>query len=271
MIPVLYSVALLVGVALICGIVLTVTSRLFSIKEDDKAAAVRSCLPGANCGACGYAGCDGYAKALSDGTAAGNNLCIPGGDSTAQDIAEILGVKADDVIEQIAFVACNGVCGAVERKYDYNGPKSCSAASLSYKGDKACTWACLGYGDCSRVCPNDAITVVDNVARIAPEKCIGCGICVRTCPQSIIRLIDDSSKVAVKCSNHEKGAITRKSCSNGCIGCMKCEKICPHGAIQVENNLATIDYSLCTGCGRCAEVCPVKCIHYGDFTGNAHL
>ena len=71
----------------------------------------------------------------------------------------------------------------------------------------------------------------------------------------------DNSGVIVKCSNHDKGAITRKSCTNGCIGCGKCEKLCPSGAIKVENNLATIDYLLCTGCGKCADACPVKCIH----------
>ena len=271
MIPVLYSAALLGGVALVCGVVLTVTSKLFGVKEDDKAAAIRECLPGANCGACGYTGCDGYAKALSDGSAVGNNLCIPGGDKTAREIAAILGVEAGDVVEKIAFVACNGVCGVVERKYDYEGPHSCAAAGLSYKGDKMCTSACLGYGDCTRACPHGAITVVDAVASIDPRKCTGCGICTRTCPQNIIKLINDTSRVAVKCSNHEKGAITRKSCSNGCIGCMKCEKTCPHGAIKVENNLAVIDYSLCTGCGDCVEVCPVKCIHHGDFTGSASL
>lgn len=263
--------ALLFGVALLCGILLTLTERFFGVKEDESALAIRDCLPGANCGACGFSGCDAYAKALSNGTVKENNLCVPGGDSTAREIAEILGVEAGEVIEKVAFVACNGVCGAVERKYNYVGPKTCVAASLSYNGDKTCTWACLGYGDCMRACPQNAIAVIDNVAHIDPQKCIGCGICVRTCPKSIIKLIDDTSRVVVKCSNHDKGAVTRKSCTNGCIGCMKCEKTCPHGAIKVENNLATIDYSLCTGCGECAKVCPVHCIHEGNFICGANL
>ena len=271
MTPILSSVILLFGIALICGIVLTLTSIFLSVKGDEKTEAIRECLPGANCGACGYTGCDGYAKALSNGEATSTALCVPGGDKAAKEIADILGVEAGDVIEQVAFVACNGVCGAVERKYDYVGPKNCVAANLSYSGDKLCTYACLGYGDCVKACPHEAITVVDNVAQVDPNKCVGCGICVRTCPNNIIKLVNDTSKVAVKCSNHEKGAITRKSCSNGCIGCMKCEKTCPNGAIKVVNNLATIDYSLCTGCGECAKVCPVHCIHYGDFTSKTKI
>ena len=268
---ILIPMALLLGAALVCGILLTVTEKFFGVKEDEKATAIRDCLPGANCGACGYSGCDAYAKALSNGTAEGNNLCVPGGDGAAREVAAILGVEAGDVVEKVAVVACNGVCGVVERKYDYVGPKTCVAANLSYNGDKTCASACLGYGDCMRVCPQEAISIVDAVASIDPQKCIGCGICARNCPKSIIKIVNDTSKVIVKCSNHDKGAITRKSCTNGCIGCGKCEKACPHSAIKVENNLATIDYSLCTGCGKCSDVCPVKCIHKENLVCGAHL
>ncbi len=265
MIPILIAMGVLLGAAVVCGVLLTVTEKFFGVKEDEKALAIRDCLPGANCGACGYSGCDAYAKALSEGVAEGNNLCIPGGDNTAREIAVILGVEASDVVEKIAIVACNGVCGVAEKKYDYVGPKTCVAANLSYNGDKSCAAACLGYGDCMRVCPEEAISIIDEVAYVDPRKCIGCGICARNCPKNIIKIINDTSKVIVKCSNHDTGGVTRKICTNGCIGCKKCEKTCPHGAIKVENNLAAIDYSICTGCGECAKVCPVKCIHEGSF------
>ena len=136
---------------------------------------------------------------------------------------------------------------------------------MSYGGDRLCTFACLGYGDCMEACPEEAIEIDRGVARVKPEKCIGCGICTRTCPNGIIRLVPDTIRVIVECSNHDKGAVTRKACTNGCIGCMKCQKACPEGAITVVNNLATIDYTKCTGCGKCVEVCPVKCIHEGSF------
>ena len=270
MFDILIPVGILFGISLVCAVVLTLANKFFGVKEDETAVAIRDCLPGANCGACGYSGCDGYAKALAEKTCEKTNLCVPGGDGTAKEIATVLGVEAEDVVEKVAYVACNGTCNAVQRKYEYQGQKTCHAANVAYNGDKFCTYACLGYGDCAAVCPQNAITVEDNLAHIDPRKCIGCGICVRACPNSIIRLINDTSRVVVECSNHAKGAQTRKYCSNGCIGCMKCQKTCPHGAIQVTNNLAVIDYSLCTGCGECEKVCPVHCIHEGNFICGAH-
>lgn len=267
---ILIPTILLGVIALICAVILTLSNRFFGVKEDETAVAIRACLPGANCGACGYTGCDGYAKALADKSEGKTNLCVPGGDKTAKEIAAILGVEAEDVIEQVAYVACNGNCGATERKYDYKGFKSCVAANLLYDGDKTCNYACLGYGDCTRVCPKNAISVEDGIAKVDPQKCIGCGMCVRECPNHIIKLVNDTVKVVVQCSNHDKGAVTRKLCTNGCIGCMKCQKACPNGAVKVENNLATIDYSLCTGCKACVEVCPVHCIHEDNFICGAH-
>lgn len=264
-------ILILAAIGLLCAVLLTLTSVFFSIKEDETALAIRECLPGANCGACGFSGCDGYATALSEKTVEATNLCTPGGDHAARAIAEILGVEAEEVIEQVAYISCNGTCDIVERKYKYRGAKSCAAASLLYSGDKSCVFACLGYGDCANECPNDAITVEQGVAQIISTKCIGCGICVRTCPNHIIKLINDTSRVVVKCSNHDKGALTRKYCTNGCIGCKKCEKACPAGAIKVENNLAVIDYSLCTGCSECVSVCPVHCIHEGNFICGSHF
>lgn len=268
---ILIPVLLVFGIGVLCAIVLTLSSIFFGVKEDQTTAAIRECLPGANCGACGYNGCDGYAKALSEGSISQVNLCVPGGDSVAAAIADILQVERQDVVEKVTFVACNGTCDAVDFKYDYKGIQKCSSAILFYKGEKSCSFACLGYGDCVQACPQGAIKVENGVAQVDYSLCIGCGICVRQCPSHVIKLIDDVSKVAVACSNKDKGALTKKACSNGCIGCKKCEKTCPHGAIKVEDNLAIIDYSLCTGCGECAKVCPVHCIHEHNFICGAHV
>lgn len=270
-IEILIPVLILAAIGILCAVLLTVSSIFFAVKEDETALAIRDCLPGANCGACGYSGCDGYSKALSEGRETRTNLCTPGGDGAAKAIAATLGVEAEDVVEKVAYVACNGTCDVVAKKYEYVGQKTCRTANLAYSGDRVCIYACLGYGDCVNVCPENAISVKDGVARVDPQKCVGCGICTRTCPNGIIHLINDTSRVVVECSNHDMGGNTRKYCSNGCIGCKKCEKACPHDAIHVIDNLATIDYDKCVGCGACVSVCPVHCIHEGNFICGAHF
>ena len=122
---ILLPTLILLALAILCAVLLTVASICFGVKENESEAAIRDCLPGANCGACGYTGCDGYAKALANDPSVQTNLCIPGGDKAAAAIAEILGTEAQDVKEMVAFVACNGTCGAVDKKYDYRGQASC--------------------------------------------------------------------------------------------------------------------------------------------------
>lgn len=270
---ILIPVLVLVVIAAICAVLLTVASVYFSVEGDDpRLPEVRDALPGANCGACGFSGCDGYAKALCEGKTDKANLCIPGGDGVAKQVAEIMGLEAGEVVEQVAYVACNGACAPNETKYSYAGPRTCKAANMSFSGDRFCTFACLGYGDCVKVCPRDAICITERgVAEIDPRRCIGCGLCKKICPNNIIHLVRDTSTVVVKCSNKDKGAVVRKFCVNGCIACGKCERNCPTGAIKVVNNLATIDYELCISCGKCRDVCPVHCIHEGNFRCGAHL
>lgn len=269
---ILIPVLILVIIGIICAVLLTVSDVFFGVKEDERQAAIREELPGANCGACGFSGCDGYANALAEGVTDKTNLCTAGGDGVAKKVAAIMGTEAEDVVEMVAYVACNGSCQPDEKKYDYVGTKTCVAANMAYSGDRFCTFACLGYGDCAKVCPRGAITITERgVAEIDPKKCIGCGLCERTCPNHIIHLIKDTEKTVVKCNNHNKGAEVRKACLNGCIGCGKCERTCPEGAIKVVDNLAFIDYEKCTGCGMCKDACPIKCIHQGNFICGAHF
>ena len=134
-------------------------------------------------------------------------------------------------------------------------------------GNGKCNFGCIGLGDCVKVCPQNAICLQNGIAHINTRICTGCGMCTRTCPQHLITLMADEYNVLVTCHNKEKGAVVRVKCTNGCIGCKKCEKNCPTGAIKVEDNLATIDYSLCIKCGLCAENCPVGCILVSDFNG----
>ena len=254
-------------IGLICAVVLAIASKVMAVPVDEIQVRIRECLPGANCGACGYAGCDGYAAALSSGKETKTTKCIPGSDAVAAKIAGVLGVEAEDVIEQVAVIHCRGDCDVTSHKFDYQGVESCKAARLFYGGTGSCTYGCLGLGDCAAVCPKGAICLEKGIAHVDTRKCIGCGLCVKTCPQHIISTEADIIKTMVTCSNHDKGAVTRKACTHGCIGCQKCVKNCPVQAISMDNNLSKIDYSTCIHCGKCVEVCPTGCIMEADFRG----
>ena len=68
------------AIGIICAVMLAVASKVMAVKEDERFPAIRECLPGANCGACGYAGCDSYAHALIEEDGVKTNLCVPGAD-----------------------------------------------------------------------------------------------------------------------------------------------------------------------------------------------
>lgn len=261
---ILYALAVVGAIGLISSILLALISHFFSVPQDKRERAIRDNLPGVNCGACGYKGCDDYAAAIFNGEAR-TNLCVPGGDDAAARIAEVLGIDAEDVIEKVAFVACNGNCEATGKKALYSGVNTCRAAALLYGGPNSCVYGCIGLGDCANVCPSDAICIKDGIAHINPKMCIGCGLCAKTCPKALISLRPEVAPVTVKCSSRDKGAEAKKLCSNACIACKMCEKNCPAGAITVIDNHAVIDYDKCTSCGLCAEKCPTKCIKNVSF------
>ncbi len=261
---ILIAFLIMLAVALIAGLLLLVFSHLFAVEKNPKEKAVRECLPGINCGACGYKGCDDYAAALADGEAR-SNLCIPGAQKVSDEISEILGLEKVQVEDKVAFVACNGHCGATSAMARYEGVETCRGASMLYGGTGACRFGCLGLGDCAAVCPSDAICMADGIARVQTSRCIGCGLCKQTCPKQIIRMVPQEASVVVMCSSKQKGAEARKACQNACIGCKKCEKACPHGAITVMDNLAQIDYTKCENCGLCVSECPTGCLKKVEF------
>ena len=195
-------------IGLICAVGLAVASSVMAVKEDTRFTELRECLPGANCGACGYTGCDGYAKALMEpGTK--TNLCVPGADGVAKKIAALLGVNAEEVVEKIAVVQCAGTCEATSVKAEYRGIESCAAAKLFYGGKGSCIFGCMGFGDCAKACPQNAIRMREGIAFVIQPKCTGCGICAQTCPQKIIEVVPDIIRTEVICSSYHNGPYTR--------------------------------------------------------------
>ena len=262
------AVAILGGLGLIFGLVLAVASKVFYVPTDPRLEKLNECLPGANCGGCGYAGCGGYAEAVLRGKAE-IGKCASGGNECAQAMARIMGVKADVVTRKVAMVRCSGFKSVDESgkvkgaklKGEYEGIKDCLAASkVAGNGPISCKFGCLGFGNCTKACQYDAIHVVDGVAKVDSEKCVGCMSCAAACPRGIIVPVEYDKHVRIACASHAKGAVTVRGCTQGCIGCSICVKICPMDAIRIENNLAVIDYSLCDSCGLCATVCTRRLI-----------
>ena len=246
-------------VGIFVGVFLGAAGIKFKVQVDEKEEAVLAALPGNNCGGCGYAGCSGLAAAIAKGEAP-VNACPVGGEAVGKQIAGIMGVEAEGTVRQVAFVACQGDCERTKKDYDYYGIEDCRMIFVPGGGPKSCNSGCLGFGTCAKVCPFDAIHVVNGVAVVDKEKCKACGKCIAVCPKKLISLVPYEAKLAVACSSKDKGPVTMKVCDTGCIGCGICVKNCPEQAVTVTEFNATIDQEKCVGCGVCAEKCPKKAI-----------
>ena len=266
---ILIAVGILGGLGVVFGLVLAAASKIFYVETDPRLDKLNECLPGANCGGCGYAGCGGYAEAVLKGEAP-IGKCNSGGNECAMAMAAIMGVKAENVTRKVALVRCSGektydkdgnLLSGARVKANYVGFEDClSATKVGGSGPLSCKFGCLGFGTCVKACKYDAIRIVGGVAKVNEDRCVGCMACAAVCPRNLIVPVEPDRNVVIACASLAKGAVTTRGCTVGCIGCGLCKKICPNEAITVEKNLAIIDYSKCNNCGLCATVCPKKLI-----------
>ena len=210
---VILAAVIIAATGLLVGLLLGIAAEKFKVPVDEKELAVRDCLPGNNCGGCGYAGCDALAKAIANNEAA-VNACPVGGSSVGNKIAAIMG-------------------------------KAVKASMIPGRGDKKCATGCLGLGSCTKECQFDAIHVIGGIAVVDKEKCVACGKCIAICPNHLIELVPKKAVYTVACSSTAKGMEVKNSCEAGCISCGICAKQCEANAITVENNIARIDHAKC--------------------------
>jgi Na+-translocating ferredoxin:NAD+ oxidoreductase RNF subunit RnfB len=268
---------------------------VFFVPVDPRVDEVDEELPGANCGACGLAGCRQMAVKLVEGEVEVTACPVASSDAVAK-IAGIMGQDVTEVEEKVAVVQCQGSPDHCKDRFDYEGVLTCAADDMVGGGHKACAYGCLGWGDCVVVCPFDAMVMGDDhLPKVLEDKCTACGKCVEACPRGIMALIPRSANVYIACVNEEKTNAVKAVCDVGCIGCALCanKKTTPSGMITMnkDTNLPEFDYSIdddpvvavhkcptnslpdkiagqrpvfyineskCTGVGDCKKVCPVK-------------
>ena len=263
----IWGVAVFSILGIIFGVALAATARQFHVGVDPKIDQVRDNLPSANCGACGYAGCQGYAEAVVESPEVVPNLCTPGGKSVAESVAAITNKLAGEVKEEVAMIRCHGTTSLAFDQAKYEGIQTCTAAALAFGGPKSCKNGCLGLGDCERVCPFDAIHIKDlGIAEVTFDKCTGCGLCVSACPKQIINLYPRTHRIELSCVAKDKASVVRPTCLVGCTTCRKCISACPAGALAWDGKTVLIDHPKCLAYGSaceeaCVEICPTHVMH----------
>lgn len=256
---ILIPVLTLSGLGLIFGIGLAIAAKKLCVASDPRVEEVFSKLAGANCGACGKAGCMGFTESLIKGECTVDKCPVTEIDKKTE-IAKLLGQEVKQKVKTVAVLHCGGGTRAKD-KFKYEGIKDCIAANLIQGGQKACVYGCLGFATCVRACPFGAITMGDDSLPIVDaEKCTACGKCVAICPKKLFTLVPVEKKFYTNCSSLDFGKAVMDVCSVGCIACGKCEKTCPVSAIKIVDNLAIFDYDKCQNIGECAKACPTKCI-----------
>jgi len=232
---------IMAGLAVVFALILLIASIKLKVELDPKVEQVHKALPNIDCGACGYAGCASYARAVVENPEL-IGKCAPGGSKTAAVIGQILNLQiSDSGAPKRPVVHCRAHTKDKTFYAEYQGIETCTAAN-ALPSTQACKFGCLGYGDCVAACKFDALHIVDGLAIVNYQKCTGCGACVKTCPRDLIQMVPftNENMMLVACSSKENGKTTRKMCAVGCIGCGMCAK--QSELFTVSDNLAKMDY-----------------------------
>ncbi len=242
---ILIPLAILAGLGLLFGIILSLASRTFKVFEDPRIDVVEDMLPSANCGACGVPGCRAFAEAVvNEGTnPAKCTVSAPDGITL---IADYLGVEASQEEKVVARLLCAGGIKEAHNLASYKGGMStCRGEAVVTGGSKDCSWGCLGLGDCETICDFDAMAMNDNgLPVVDAAKCTACNDCVEVCPKGLFKLMPVGQKLLVQCRSLLEGDLAESKCSVACTWCSRCVADSAPGAIAMIDDLAVVNYEL---------------------------
>ncbi len=256
----LLAVVIVGGVGLVFGGLIALANSRLRVWEDPRIDEVTTMLPGANCGACGYAGCRAFAESLVSGAAVPATCTVMGADARA-DVAAYLGVEAGSASRRVARLACAGGTDVAPRRAIYDGLASCAAAAAVSNGEQACAWGCLHYGDCAVACTFDAIVMSDvGLPVVDPDLCTACGDCVEACPRGLFTIEPLAQQLFVQCRNLLSGDAATSVCSVACNACGRCAQDAP-AVVTIERGLAVVHPENLTDASIAAtERCPTSAI-----------
>lgn len=240
---VLGSISILAGVGLVFATFIAIASWKLRVYEDPRIDVVTGMLPGANCGACGFPGCRGFAEQVVSGAAkpAGCNVI---NDEGAAAIATYLGVDAGAANRRVARVLCAGATDVAVQEAEYRGLQTCAAAAAVAGGGKACSWGCLGLADCAAACEFGAITMLPNgLPQVDIALCTACGDCVDACPKGLFTIVPLDQRLIVQCRSLIEGDEALEACRVACTTCGKCVVDAAPGVVSIASGVAVVDYA----------------------------
>ena len=124
---------------------------------------VNALLPQIQCAQCGYPGCRPYAQAIVEEKVP-IDLCPPGGETTAQQLAALLDRPLQIPVEPTLL---NKVASIDERE-------------------------CVGCALCIQACPVDAIVgALQYMHTVCEDLCTSCELCVPVCPVDCIAMVEE--------------------------------------------------------------------------------
>ncbi len=242
---ILIPLAILAGLGLLFGVILSLAYKQFKVFEDPRIDMVEEMLPNSNCGACGEPGCRAFAeKVVNKNTNPAK--CTVSSDDGITKIADYLGVEASKEEKIVARLLCAGGINEAHNLANYKGGIStCRGETVVVGGSKDCAWGCLGLGDCETACDFEAISMNTNgLPVVDSDKCTACNDCVEECPKGLFVLMPIGQKLIVQCKSLLEGDLAESKCSVACTGCSRCVADSAPGVIEIIDNLAVINYEL---------------------------